>query len=164
MIKVKTFTSQLKIFHARQELDQLDKEVDDFIASRGIRKVFSVSDAVTTGEKGEAIGLIRVLTYEVPSAGAREGVQETIEATLREWGEEIEQIKKKADKLGEEARARCRGQIEELHVRQEAARKKLEELKKTGGEAWEDIRKGAEAAIEDLKKGVEGAVARMKKS
>jgi hypothetical protein len=70
MIKVKTFTSQLKIFHARHELDELDKEINDFIASQGIRKVISISDAATTGEKGETIGLIRSLTYEEPAAGA----------------------------------------------------------------------------------------------
>ena len=68
MIKVKSFTSQVKIFHAMKELDELDKSVGDFIASNGIRKVISVSDASTTGEKGETIGLIRVLTYEEPGS------------------------------------------------------------------------------------------------
>lgn len=66
MIRIKSFTAQLKIFHARHELDELDKEVNDFIASQGIRKVISVSDASTTGEKGETIGLIRALAYEEP--------------------------------------------------------------------------------------------------
>jgi len=70
MIKVKSFAAQLKIFHARQELDALDKEVCDFIASEGIRKVISIGDASTTGEKGESIGLIRVLAYEDPVEGA----------------------------------------------------------------------------------------------
>jgi len=163
MIKVKTFTSQLKIFHARHELDELDKEINDFIASRGIRKVISISDASTTGEKGETIGLVRVLTYEEPAAGSRELYQEKIEATLQEWGEEIEKIRKKADKLGAEARVKYRDQIEDLHARQETARKKLEDLKRTGGEAWEDLRRGAESALEELKRGVEGAVGKMKK-
>ena len=72
MIKVKSFTSQLKIFHTRNELDELDKEVGDFIASQGVRKVISISDASTTGEKGETIGLIRVMTYEEPAAGSKE--------------------------------------------------------------------------------------------
>lgn len=71
MIKVKSFTSQLKIFHAKKELDELDKEVSEFIASNGITKVISISDASTTGDKGETIGLIRVLTYEEPVVGAR---------------------------------------------------------------------------------------------
>lgn len=163
MIKVKTFTSQLKIFHARHELDELDKEINDFIASRGIRKVISISDASTTGEKGETIGLVRVLTYEEPTAGSRELYQEKIESTLQEWGEEIEKIRKKADKLGAETRVKYRDQIEDLHARQETARKKLEDLKRTGGEAWEDLRRGAESALEELKRGVEGAVGKMKK-
>ena len=73
MIKVKSFTTQLKIFHARNELDELDKEVGDFIASRGIRKVISISDSATTGNSGETIGLIRVLAYEEPVAKLEKG-------------------------------------------------------------------------------------------
>ncbi|MGB7631819.1 MAG: hypothetical protein WBM29_12160 [Candidatus Deferrimicrobium sp.] len=163
MIKVKSFTSQLKIFHTRHELDELDKEVCEFIASRGIRKVISISDASTTGDKGETIGLIRVLTYEEPLAGPREHYQEKIESTLNEWGEEIDKIRKKADLLGAEAKGKYREQIEDLHARQATARKKLEALKRAGGEAWEDLRNGAEAALDELKKGVEGAVAKLKK-
>jgi hypothetical protein len=163
MIKVKSFTSQLKIFHTRHELDELDKEVCDFIASQGIRKVISISDASTTGDKGETIGLIRVLTYEEPVAGSKEHYQEKIESTFNGWGEEIEKIRKKADQLGAEAREKYREQIEDLRARQETARKKLEDLKRTGGEAWDDLRNGAEAALDELKKGVEGAVAKLKK-
>lgn len=163
MIKVKTFTSQLKIFHTRHELDDLDKEINDYIAARGIRKVISIGDAATTGDKGETIGLVRVLAYEEPGEGSRELYQERIEATLQEWGGEIEKLRKKADQLGAEARVKYRDQIEDLHARQETARRKLDELKKSGGEAWEDIRKGAESAIEELKKGVESAVGKMKK-
>ncbi len=163
MIKVKTFTSQMKIFHTRQELDELDKEVNDFIASGGIRKVISISDASTAGDKGESIGLIRVLTYEEPAAGHREIYQEKVETTLQEWGREIESLRKKADKLGTEAKARYREQIKDLHARQEAAGKKLEELKRSGGEAWEDLRKGADKALDELKKDVEDAIAKMKR-
>ena len=163
MIKVKTFTSQLKIFHTRHELDDLDKEINEFIASRGIRKVISISDASTTGDKGETIGLVRVMAYEEPGEGSREVYTEKIEATLQQWGEEIEKLRKKADQLGAEARVKYRDQIEDLHVRQETARKRLEELKKEGGEAWEDLRKRVESAVEELKKGVESAIGKMKK-
>ena len=163
MIKVKSFTTQLKIFHTRNKLDELDKEVGDFIAAREIRKVISISDSATTGNSGETIGLIRVLAYEDPVAGSREHYQEQIESTLNDWGEEIEKIRKKADKLGADARGKYREQIEDLRARQETARNKLEDLKRTGGEAWEDLRSGAEAALDELKKGVEGAVAKLKK-
>jgi len=164
MIKVKSFTSQLKIFRAHRELDELDKVVSDFIASRGIRKVISISDSSTTGNSGETIGLIRVLAYEEPVGGSKEHFQEQIESTLNEWGEEIEKIRKKADKLGADARGKYREQIEDLRDKQETARKKLEDMKRTSGEAWEDLRSGAEAAIDELKKGVEGAVAKLKKN
>ena len=163
MIKVKTFTSQLKIFYTMKELDALDRAVNDFIAAGRIRKVVSVSDTVTTGEKGEAIGLIRVLAYEDPAAGAREKHLEKLEARLMEWGEEIEKLRVKADKLGAEAGARYRGQIEDLKARQDTARKKLQELARSGGEAWDDLKAGAEGALDELKKGVEGAVAKLKK-
>ena len=163
MIKVKSFTSQLKIFHTKKELEELDKEVSDFIASKGIRKVISLSDASTTGDRGETIGVIRVLAYEEPAAGTREHYLEKIESRLEVWGEEIEKLRNKADQLGSEARGKYRGQIEELRARQEAARKKLDDLRKAGGEAWEDLRNGAEAAVDELKKGVEGAIAKLKK-
>ncbi len=64
MLKVKTFTTQLKIFHVTNELHDLDKAVNDFIESEKIKKVISVSDTATSGTHGEAIGLIRVLTYD----------------------------------------------------------------------------------------------------
>ncbi len=163
MIKVKTFTSQLKIFYTMKELDALDRAVNDFIAAEGIRKVVSVGDAVTTGEKGEAIGLIRVLAYEDPAAAERERHLEKLEARLRDWSEEIEKARAKADKLGAAAGARYRSQVEDLKARQEEARKKLRELARSGGEAWDDLKSGADAALEELKKGVEGAVARLKK-
>ena len=162
MIKVKSFTSQMKIFHARQELAEMDKAVADFIASRGIRKVISVSDVSTTGEKGETIGLIRVLTYEESLSGSREKYQEKIESTLDEWSAEVEKIRKKADQLGADTRDKYQEQIEELRERQETARRKLEDMKKAGGEAWGDFREGAETALEELKKGVEKAIAKLK--
>ena len=52
MVKVKTFTSGLKIFHSAQELSELDEQV------------ISVSDACTTDNKGATIGIIRTIAYE----------------------------------------------------------------------------------------------------
>jgi len=64
MVTVKTFGSQFKIFHITQELDALDKQVNDFIAKNGVKQVISVSDATTTNTDGATMGIIRVLTYE----------------------------------------------------------------------------------------------------
>ena len=64
MIKVKTFASPLKIFHARKELEDLDAMVNKFIEEKGVQKVVSISDAPTTDDTGATIGLIRVMGYE----------------------------------------------------------------------------------------------------
>lgn len=64
MIKVKTFTNELKIFQTRKELESLDQQVNDFIKENGIKKIVSVSDACTTDNTGAAIGIIRVIAYE----------------------------------------------------------------------------------------------------
>lgn len=64
MIKVKTFTTEVKIFQTKKELDQLDERVNQFLADNGISKVISVSDCCTTDNTGATIGLIRSVTYE----------------------------------------------------------------------------------------------------
>ncbi len=63
--KVKTFTTELKIFQTIKELGALDEKVNRFIAESKVKKVISVSDTTTTDNAGATIGVIRVLTYEV---------------------------------------------------------------------------------------------------
>jgi len=62
--KVKTFTSELKIFETRRELTSLDDQVNEFIKKQKVKKVISVGDTTTTDNTGASIGLIRVLAYE----------------------------------------------------------------------------------------------------
>ena len=64
MIKIKTFTNELKIFHTINELDSLDQKVNGFIKENRISKIISVSDTCTTDDSGATIGIIRVLAYE----------------------------------------------------------------------------------------------------
>lgn len=64
MIKVKTFTSEVKILHTMSELKELDERVNRFIEDNGIQKVISVSDTCTTNNSGATIGIIRVIAYE----------------------------------------------------------------------------------------------------
>ena len=63
MIKVKTFTNEIRVLHAMKELEELDAQVNNFIASNKVGKVVSVSDACTSGD-GNTIGIIRVMAYE----------------------------------------------------------------------------------------------------
>ena len=64
MVKVKTFSTQLRIFHVKEELDTLDKTVNDFIEENKIQQVVSVSDSSTAKADGSTMGLIRVVAYE----------------------------------------------------------------------------------------------------
>jgi hypothetical protein len=63
MVKVKTFASPLKIFHAKKEIEALDDMVNKFIEKNQVQKVISVSDSCTADESG-TIGVIRVIAYE----------------------------------------------------------------------------------------------------
>jgi len=61
--RVKTFTTEVKIFQAMKELEALDEKVNRFIIENRVKKVISISDTATTDNTGATIGLIRVLTY-----------------------------------------------------------------------------------------------------
>jgi hypothetical protein len=63
--RVKTFTTEVKVFQAMKELEALDEKVNRFIIGNRVKKVISVSDTATTDNTGATIGLIRVLTYEI---------------------------------------------------------------------------------------------------
>ena len=64
MAKVKTFTSPMKIFQAKAEIESLDNMVNQFINENNVKSIISVSDACTTDDTGATIGIIRVLAYE----------------------------------------------------------------------------------------------------
>jgi hypothetical protein len=63
-VKVKSFGMEIRPLKTMRELDQLDNMVNEFISGTGIKKVLSVSDTATTDDKGETIGLVRVVAYE----------------------------------------------------------------------------------------------------
>jgi hypothetical protein len=64
MVKVKTFATELKIFHTMKELYDLDDKVNQFVKDNNISKIVSVSDTCTTDDKGATIGVVRVIAYE----------------------------------------------------------------------------------------------------
>ena len=66
MIKVKTFTSELRIFQTMRELENLDMQINKFLAENKIQHVISISDSTATDSSGATIGIIRALTYEEP--------------------------------------------------------------------------------------------------
>ena len=63
MIKVRTFTNEIRVLHVMKELEELDAQVNDFIANNDVKKVISVSDSCTSGD-GNTIGIVRVMAYK----------------------------------------------------------------------------------------------------
>jgi hypothetical protein len=64
MPKIKTFTSDLRIFKTIGQLEELDKMVNEFIENEHVQTVYSVSDATATDDTGATIGIIRVLAFD----------------------------------------------------------------------------------------------------
>ncbi len=64
MVEVRTFTSEIKVFHTMNELAELDGQVNRFLEREGIKKVVSVSDTTTADNSGATIGIIRVVAFE----------------------------------------------------------------------------------------------------
>lgn len=64
MAKVKTFTSPLKVFHVKEELESLDATINQFIETNDVKQIISINDTTTTDNTGASIGIIRVVAYE----------------------------------------------------------------------------------------------------
>jgi hypothetical protein len=64
MVKVKSFTTPLKVFEAVKEIAALDEQVNQFIKDQKVTRIVSISDACTTDANGATIGIIRVVAYE----------------------------------------------------------------------------------------------------
>ncbi len=64
MYKVKSFGTDLRVFHVHEELERLDREVNRFFESRPNARLVGVSDMPVTDDKGATVGLVRVVAYE----------------------------------------------------------------------------------------------------
>lgn len=62
--KVKSFGMEIRPMKTMRELHDLDEQVNRFAAENGVKRIVSVSDSSTTDDKGETIGIVRVVAYE----------------------------------------------------------------------------------------------------
>jgi chromosome segregation ATPase len=92
----------------------------------------------------------------------KEAYEKKLEAQLQEWKTDIDKMKAKADKADARARLEYYKQIEELRTKQQAAQKKLTELKTAGESAWEDLKAGIDIAWSSLGEAVKSARTRFK--
>ena len=86
--------------------------------------------------------------------------QEKLEARLKEVRAQLDKFDAEAQKAEADAKARLEKEKENLRKRQEEAERKLQELRKSGEDAWEDMRAGTEAALRNLNDALSKAFSR----
>jgi predicted ATP-binding protein involved in virulence len=92
----------------------------------------------------------------------RKAYEEKLEAQLKEWGAQLALLKAKADNAKADAKIEYYKTIEALQSKQNEAKKKLQELKTAGDEAWESIKAGVEKAWAEVKTAYHDASSRFK--
>ncbi len=80
----------------------------------------------------------------------QETYREKMQAKMDEWGASIEKLKQEAKEAGAETRDGYHKSLEDLQVKQQAAREKMHTLRESSGEAWHDVKGGFEQAWHDL--------------
>ncbi len=73
-----------------------------------------------------------------------------MEHQLAQWGEQLDELKAKATKVGGDVKADYHKHIDDLKAKHEVARSKLEELRTASGEKWDTVKAGAESVWNEL--------------
>lgn len=85
-----------------------------------------------------------------------------VQGQLRDWDNQLEDLKKKADQAQSDAKEQYRLKIVEIKQKKEKLAEKFEQIKTVGENAGEELKKGLEEARLDLEKSVQGALAQFK--
>jgi hypothetical protein len=88
---------------------------------------------------------------------SKEELEMRLKSGLADMEIEIAKLREKGLALKDEAKTRWNERMADLKSRQEAVRKKVDELGTSTGEAWGHLEKGAQAAWDDLREAVQKA-------
>ena len=92
----------------------------------------------------------------------KESYRQKLKAQLDQWSAELDKIKARADKADADVKLEYSEQIEDLRVKQQAAKEKLAGLLSASDDAWEDLKAGVESAWLTLGEAIDRAAARIK--
>ena len=98
-----------------------------------------------------------------PPPDEKVSYEEQAEKELSESTSRINDLKRWVETSATEAKTIYAREVENLRAKQETAKKKLTELRESGGTAWDDVRKGMETALADLGKAIKEAAGRFTK-
>jgi chromosome segregation ATPase len=105
--------------------------------------------------------------YETTKAYTQEQMQafrKQMETKLNEYGEKIDQLQAKAEKLKGDSKAKVEQQLTALRQKRDEVSEKLKELSSSSGNAWEQLKSGVDAAMDDLVNTYKKVVAEFSKS
>jgi hypothetical protein len=92
----------------------------------------------------------------------RKAYEEKLEAQLKEWNAQIALLKAKAENAKADAKIDYYKAIDVLEHKQDKAKRKLQELKTAGDEAWEAVKEGAEKVWAEVKTAYRDATSKFK--
>ena len=104
--------------------------------------------------------------YDATKAYTQEQMQafrKQMETKLNEYGEKIDQLQAKTEKLGGDAKTKAEQQLTALRQKRDEVSEKLKELGSSSGNAWEQLKSGIDAAMEDLGNAYKKAAAEFSK-
>ena len=76
---------------------------------------------------------------------------EKLNAQLKEWSASIDVLKAKADKANADLKIGYYKQLDDLKMKRDAARNKIDDLKTAGDDAWERVTTAVEKSWGDIK-------------
>ncbi len=92
----------------------------------------------------------------------KEDFQKEAQAKLDDFSQRIEVLKARARDAGADTRSQMKPVLDDLEIKQEALKDKIDELKAAGADSWKELKSGVDQAAEDLKKAYDRAAARFK--
>ncbi|MGD2278561.1 MAG: hypothetical protein PVH45_00520 [Candidatus Omnitrophota bacterium] len=84
----------------------------------------------------------------------KKAYQEKVEAQLKEWGNKLENLKIKSEKLGADIKVNVIEKIEDIKNKIQEQKKDLEQLKSADEQSMEKLKSKMEALAEGIKKGI----------
>lgn len=87
-----------------------------------------------------------------------------VASALETLDDEIDRLAVKAEKAGRDAKLHYDEELAILHMKREAVRAKIEQVRDAGAGSWGTLKGGVKSATDDLRKAIDEAVERLRKS
>jgi hypothetical protein len=91
------------------------------------------------------------------AAETKDQAQSRLQKEMKRLDVNLQDLKQRASRAGEEAKARFEAELPNLERRKAELTEKLEDLKDRSGKAWDDLATGTESALHELRKSFEKA-------